>query len=71
MSSSKSHSHRSMSESVPMIAKTDRLQRLSDEYDDLAEEYQDCGNHDERCRCATRMDAIIKEMTCEARPVLP
>jgi hypothetical protein len=47
-----------------------RRQALIDEYDDLAEEYQDCGEHDERCRCAIRMDAILKELAREG-PVLP
>ena len=32
--------------------------RLADEYDDLAEEYFDCGDHDERVRCWARMTEI-------------
>jgi hypothetical protein len=61
-----------MNERLQMATKIrpTKLESLRDEYDDLAEEYQDCGDHEERCRCARRMDAIIKEMTGEG-PVQP
>jgi hypothetical protein len=31
---------------------------LTDEYNDLIEEYFDCGDHDERCRCGQRLSQI-------------
>jgi hypothetical protein len=36
--------------------------RLADEYDDLAEEYFDCGDHDERVRCWARMTEITSAL---------
>ena len=43
----------------------DRYQRLTDVYNDLYNEYMDCGDHDERCRCVRRMDEIQKQLKDE------
>jgi hypothetical protein len=40
-----------------------RKQALEDEFDDLEEEFFVCGNRDERCRCARRMQTILAELT--------
>jgi hypothetical protein len=47
----------------------ERYQRLSDEYDDLMEEYEDCGDQDERRRCAARMDSVASEIRENVLPV--
>lgn len=48
----------------------DRYLALSDEYDDLLEEYFDCDDHDERCRCAVRMNQIVSEQLPEVEQPL-
>lgn len=37
----------------------ERFLRLGEEYNDLTEEYVDCGCPEERLRCASRMRQII------------
>jgi hypothetical protein len=39
-----------------------REQALEQEFDDLEQEFFYCGNHDGRCRCASRMRAILVEL---------
>jgi hypothetical protein len=40
-----------------------RKQALQDEFNDLEEEFYFCGSHDERRRCASRMKAILAELS--------
>lgn len=51
------------------ISPADAL-RLADEYDDLAEEYFDCDDHDERLRCWYRMRQIASVLNSD-KPDLP
>lgn len=40
-----------------------RKQALQEEFDDLEEEFYFCGDRDERRRCASRMQAILGELS--------
>lgn len=40
-----------------------RKQALQDEFNDLEEEFYFCGSHDERRWCASRMKAILAELS--------
>ena len=48
-----------------MRMKLGRYQTLTDEYNDLTAEFLDCDDHDERCRCAKRMNEITDELKRE------
>jgi hypothetical protein len=40
-----------------------RKQALQDEFNDLEAEFYFCGSRDERRRCASRMQAILSELS--------
>jgi hypothetical protein len=44
-----------------------RKQALQDEFNDLEEEFYFCGSHDERRSCASRMQAILAELSTPQR----
>jgi hypothetical protein len=49
-------------DSAASNAAIERSLRLRAEYNDLEEEYADCGDHDERCRCWSRMRQIASQL---------
>lgn len=46
-----------------MAVSAERAQALTDEYNDLFEEYCDCDDQAERCRCVERMREINQELS--------